>query len=46
MIEQVIKQLSETDYKEPQTILDLVNNNSILIEVIVNYINNKDSVNE
>lgn len=46
MIEQVIKQLSEADYKEPQTILDLINNNSILIEVIDNVINNKDSVNE
>lgn len=34
MVEQILKELEKTEYKYPQTVLDLINNNSIVIEII------------
>jgi len=34
MVNIIILELEKTDYKKPQTVLDLINNNSILLEVI------------
>lgn len=34
MVEQILKELEKTNYKIPQTVSDLIDNNSIIIEVI------------
>lgn len=44
-INSIIEALSKTAYKKPQTVLDIINNRTILLEVVDELINSKEKEN-
>lgn len=44
-INSIIEALSKTTYKKPQTVLDIINNRTILLEVVDELINSKEKEN-
>lgn len=45
-IDNILQALLNTGYKKPQTVLDVINNSTILLEVIDQLINSKEKEND
>lgn len=45
-IDNILQALSKTAYKKPQTVLDVINNSTILLEVVDNLISEKEKEND